>query len=359
MNSEFNPEIQVETQQPQTQQIVNEPQPVQPTYVTYVPYGLTPETYEERKGVKKIANVIGGSLLIMTALSTTIVLTLRLLLSFIGMWGQNEFDLFTYPAFLQYLQTILSILMFTVPFIFLYRISGFRISSLVKFKKPKKKDILPYFLLGSGVCFFANFSVSMAGSIFESFGFNYEVSQTESPDGILGFMLTFIAIAVVPPLVEEFACRGLILGSLKKYGNGFAIVCSAILFGIMHGNFRQIPFAFLAGLVLGFIAVKTNTIWISVAVHAFNNAVSVIIDYLLMSYNNEIVNVFAVIILSVFMFFGVLGVCLLNKDENAFSLKRAKIKSKTSQVAKWFFTAPTIIIFIVISILESLMFFVE
>ena len=85
---------------------------------------------------------------------------------------------------------------------------------------------------------------------FESFGFNYEVSQTESPDGILGFMLTFIAIAVVPPLVEEFACRGLILGSLQKFGNGFAIVCSAILFGLMHGNFRQIPFAFLIGIGL-------------------------------------------------------------------------------------------------------------
>jgi membrane protease YdiL (CAAX protease family) len=357
MNSEFNPQIQVE--QPQPSQIINEQQPVQPTYVTYVPYGLTPETYEDRKSVKKIANVIGGSLLIMTALSTTIVLTLRLLLSFIGMWGQNEVDLFEYPAFMQYLQVILSILMFTVPFMFLYKVSGFRISSLVKFKKPKKKDILPYFLLGAGVCPFANFSVSIAGSIFESFGFNYEVSQTESPDGILGFMLTFIAIAVVPPLVEEFACRGLILGSLQKFGDGFAIVCSAILFGTMHGNFRQIPFAFLVGLVLGFITVKTKTIWISVAVHAFNNAVSVIIEYCMKCFNSEIVNVFAVIILSIFMLFSVLGVWLLSKNEKAFTLKKPKIKSKQGQVAKWFFTAPTIIIFIVISILESMLFFVE
>ena len=53
----------------------------QPQYVTYIPYGFTPETYEEKRAVKKIANIIGGALLIMSAVPEFIVAGLRFLLS--------------------------------------------------------------------------------------------------------------------------------------------------------------------------------------------------------------------------------------------------------------------------------------
>ena len=48
----------------------------------------------------------------------------------------------------------------------------------------------------------------------------------------------------------------------------------------MHGNFEQMPFAFLVGLALGFIVVKTNSLLLAMAVHATNNFVSVIFDFM-------------------------------------------------------------------------------
>ena len=40
-----------------------------PTYVTYVPYGYTPKTYEEKTGLKKCALLIGISLLMLLGIT--------------------------------------------------------------------------------------------------------------------------------------------------------------------------------------------------------------------------------------------------------------------------------------------------
>ena len=62
-------------------------------------------------------------------------------------------------------------------------------------------------------------------------------------------------ISLVAPVVEELLFRGAVLRSFQPFGKRFAIVFSALLFGLFHGNLVQIPFAFLVGLVLGYVAV--------------------------------------------------------------------------------------------------------
>lgn len=330
----------------------------QPQYVTYIPYGLTPKTFEERKNIKKIANIIGGALLIMLAVSDIVVVGLRLILGALGLLGNEGASvIFNSSSFKSFLQAMLSITMFTLPFIFLFKVNGYRISSIVKLKKPKREDILPYLLFGVGACYFANFAVSFAGRFFESFGIDYNVSSGEKPEGILGFMLTFLKIAVVPPLVEEFACRGIILGSLRKYGDGFAVVASAILFGVMHGNFTQIPFAFLVGLSLGFITVKTNTIWIAVAVHAVNNGISVILDYVTNAVSETAAGIISISVLTACSLLFAISLLLFKDNKDVFTLKKSKCESTNKQRYKWFFATPTMIIFIVLCFIESLQFF--
>ncbi len=329
----------------------------QPRYVTYIPYGLTPETFEERKKLRKTANIIGGSLLIMLAISSTFVFVLRLVLGFLGLWNTQGISFLSEPATLQFLQAVLSIIMFTVPFVLLFKAGGFRISGLIKFKKPKKEDILPFILLGVSFCAFSNIAVNYLGNIFAAFGIEYNVDYGPKPDGILGFMLTFIATAIVPPLVEEFACRGLILGSLRKFGDGFAIMCSAIVFGIMHGNFQQMPFAFLVGLILGYITIKSNTIWLAVAVHFFNNALSVILDYAIANLSQMAQASILTIYFLICLLIGFIGIYLLRDRKEVYTLKKPKNKAEMKQIYKWFFTSPTIIIFIILSVIEALAFF--
>ena len=65
--------------------------------------------------------------------------------------------------------------------------------------------------------------------------------------------------------------RGAMLRTLSKYGSGFAIVVSALAFGLMHGNMAQTPMAFLIGLVLGYVAAKSGNIRQTILIHMANN----------------------------------------------------------------------------------------
>ena len=89
-------------------------------------------------------------------------------------------------------------------------------------------------------------------------------------------LMSFIAIAVVPALSEEFLFRGCILSNLLPYGKNTAILFSALLFALMHGNFAQFFYTFIAGIVLGAVYVKTDSIWAPTFIHLFNNFYSVI-----------------------------------------------------------------------------------
>ena len=57
------------------------------------------------------------------------------------------------------------------------------------------------------------------------------------------------------PVVEELLFRGAIQGHLlRKWKKPlWAIVVSSLIFGIVHGNWVQAPFAFVVGLALGWI----------------------------------------------------------------------------------------------------------
>lgn len=89
--------------------------------------------------------------------------------------------------------------------------------------------------------------------------------------GILG-------VAVVGPVVEELVFREGILGHMLRKGvePWTAMIVSAILFGAIHMNPAQIPFAAIMGLLLAIIYYKTGNIVITSLIHIFNNSLAVV-----------------------------------------------------------------------------------
>lgn len=326
-----------------------------PQYVTYVPYGYTPKTYEEKKGIKKCALMIGISLLLLLGITFFWGVVYYFVLSAMGISTAKANILLNDPAAMQVLQILLSSLMFTVPFILVFKANNQRISDLVPLKKPLGNKTEMFFI-GLSVCAFANIANSFCGQLFGSLGIDYNVDYGDNPSGFFGFLLSLIATAIVPPLVEEFACRGLVLGSLRRFGDGFAVLVSAILFGLMHGNFDQMPFAFMVGLVLGYIVVKTDSLWIAIAVHAANNFISVAFQYLLAGLSQNSQNLIYSLYLMAALIAGVIAsAAVLEKD--GFKFKKSDTESALKEKCKWFFTHPVIIIFTVLCVLESLLYF--
>ena len=111
--------------------------------------------------------------------------------------------------------------------------------------------------------------------------FNYSdflwdmLEVTDEPLPVYRWVLEFIVMCVVPGFCEEFLFRGAIQTNLRPFGRVNAVMISSLLFALMHQNAGQILYAFVAGIFLGVIYEKTQSIWFTTILHVFNNFISV------------------------------------------------------------------------------------
>lgn len=108
----------------------------------------------------------------------------------------------------------------------------------------------------------------LAELILNQMGLTTQPAEAMELDGLSMFLYTGLGA----PISEEILFRGLILRSVEPYGKKFAIFSSALLFGLFHGNLSQAPFAFVVGLVLGYVTVEHNIVW-AMVLHMFNNLI--------------------------------------------------------------------------------------
>ena len=108
-------------------------------------------------------------------------------------------------------------------------------------------------------------------SILNVFGLS-ALESIQSATADYDSLTMFLYAAVGAPIMEEIIFRGLVLRHLEPYGKGFAIVMSAFAFGIFHSNIVQIPYAFIVGLVMGYVAIEYNILW-AMVLHMINNLV--------------------------------------------------------------------------------------
>lgn len=125
-------------------------------------------------------------------------------------------------------------------------------------------------LIISACCDFIPFPKSWSSSL-ETYT---NAAVTMSP------IITIICTGILAPIMEELIFRYGILGSLKGKGPILAIGVSSVLFGVMHMNIIQGGYAFLMGIVLGYLYWKTNNINVSILLHISVNLSSVLTTFL-------------------------------------------------------------------------------
>lgn len=234
--------------------------------------------------------------------------------------------------------------------------SGF--SSTVPYSMPKDKiKTLLLILIGFGGCLIANFITSFLVAFAEGFGIYSTYSALQYPSSTFDVVMIFIGSALVPPLIEEFALRGVLMQSMRKYGNLFAIITSAFVFGVFHGNAVQIPFAFLCGLVIGYAVMATESLWTGVIIHALMNSMSGISSALMYYFDEYTSNTFFYVGSGIGIALGIVaGIIYLKRYKDDKTLKDDCCFKDASLGEKFlkFSTSPIIIIAIVLYIVQAL-----
>lgn len=138
----------------------------------------------------------------------------------------------------------------------------------------------PWFTMFWVVCLTIG-TIAPLAYLTELLGVTLPDTYNEMFKGIMQHKLGFITIGIIAPIAEEYVFRGAILRVLcditGKHRQWVAIVLSAALFATVHGNMAQGIRAFLCGLLLGWMYVRTGSIVPGVVYHWVNNSTAVLL----------------------------------------------------------------------------------
>lgn len=148
------------------------------------------------------------------------------------------------------------------------------------YKKISVKVILISVAIGV-LAFIVNLIVSsFFNGIISSFGYGGISGSGETETiTIAQFLLSIFTSAILPAMCEEFMHRGLLLQGSRHIGFKKSILISALCFGLLHYNIEQVFFAFVGGLIMGYVAVVSKNIWPAVIIHFTNNFISCYISF--------------------------------------------------------------------------------
>ncbi len=147
--------------------------------------------------------------------------------------------------------------------------------------KPLKADFFPWLGLFLGVTVVMNYAVNFLLEILKTAGIHLpDVFSSYEPQNSVQAICYFVVLALLPPVTEEILCRASVSGVLKHLHPWTAVLLSAYAFAMMHATVQQIPFAFVLGLVLGFVYVKTGNLLYPILLHFANNAFACAMTYL-------------------------------------------------------------------------------
>lgn len=83
--------------------------------------------------------------------------------------------------------------------------------------------------------------------------------------------IVFIFTVILAPILEELVFRKLLIDRVIVFGDRTAILLSALLFGLAHGNFYQFFYAFGLGYLFAYVYIRTGKIGYTISFHMVIN----------------------------------------------------------------------------------------
>ena len=131
--------------------------------------------------------------------------------------------------------------------------------------------------LGAGMALFFNQLIMLISRLCRSEIDKRSVAMGDMQSIIAGAILYII----LSPLLEEMLFRWIIYGRLKRiFGEAAALIFSAILFGLHHGNLWQGLYAVIMGLIMGILYKWFDTLFAPLIFHAGANGMVYMAAYL-------------------------------------------------------------------------------
>jgi membrane protease YdiL (CAAX protease family) len=99
------------------------------------------------------------------------------------------------------------------------------------------------------------------------------------PDRAGAFALNACVAATLVPFTEELFFRGLGVRALLPFGTITALVVTSFAFGMGHGLFSALPVLVPFALALGWVRLRSDSVWPGIIAHGFYNGAALLYLY--------------------------------------------------------------------------------
>lgn len=137
------------------------------------------------------------------------------------------------------------------------------------------------------ICIFLMYAGNLVGTLITSLFGMLKGGEVANPLeayalGDASIFIKILVMVILAPLFEEFIFRRVLIDRMRIYGEKTAVVTSALMFGLFHGNLSQFFYAAALGALFGYVYVRTGRLRYSAGLHMGVNALgSVVAPYLL------------------------------------------------------------------------------
>lgn len=320
----------------------------------YNPY-IEPEDKKERRHIRSAANGIGLAALGYVSVSRSLGAVCSLITDFIAQTANIRGIHYFAEAAESFFVILIYIVSLLIPFGIYAAWMKIPLNVAVPFRKSKTDITLSGILVSLGIGILASYAVSFLQIGFENIGLGITMPEYAAPENVQELVFNMITLAVVPAFLEEIVFRGIVMQNLRRFGDIFALVFSAIIFGVFHFNLIQMPYAFIMGLCMGYFVMRTGSIWVGILIHFINNAVAVVYEFFYPGFSMEtmyIVNMVYNFVCALLSVCALVFLLLKYKDMFRFEPCRNVLSPEKKTAA--FATAPFFVISMIVAFLMTL-----
>ncbi len=292
---------------------------------------------QEYSSLRRHGLLVGACLLGYFLLQNVLVVALR----FSGLY-----DAYLNNAAFQYAVSTVFVtaLCLGLPFFLLSKRKGsLSYWKVLPFNAPADKSKALYLVCAAfAVCLAANYCATYFDAFLSGIGIETtDIEMTESVT-LLDTVLNFVCAAFAAPLVEEFVFRGVIMQPLRRFGDHFAVIASAVLFGLSHGSPSNVFFAFIAGVAMGYAVILSKSLWVGIAIHFLNNFYAVALYEIYNWFPNMNDAVYLILLVVIFALGAGGAAALLIRRDIAFSESNCSL-SKGRRARAFFANIPMVL----------------
>lgn len=235
----------------------------------------------QRNAIRIYGNAIGYAVILFLLLQNlapyAVVWVLRLLYPAIRVYRGS---FLASEENIQLIQFLSSIVCYLLPVVLLRRVLGLSAAAAFPARRLSAETALPLAGIVLGSSAIGSTVSLLLSSLLSLFRLYPSGPQLSTPHSLRAFLGMALTTAVLPAVFEELLFRGVILQSLRRFGDLFALCVSSVIFSLLHRNLVQLPNALLTGMVLGYIVLRTRSVWASIFCHFVNNLFPVILQTL-------------------------------------------------------------------------------